>query len=300
MSDNIFKEGGPHQVRHTGQNEYSMRVSIPTDEDGLVGRECPNEECSPGYFKIKPGTGITKGQEKAFCPYCRTEAEPSEFITKAQKEYAIAHVKNEAINGINRMIGESLGLGSAGKKKIGGGLFSIEMSLKPARHDYIPRPFEEELRRDITCTHCSLEQAVFGLATWCADCGEDIFLTHVDREFQVIEKMLAVVEKRHLELGARVAARDIENALEDTASIFEAVLKIITRRHLAKQGIKQEEIADVLEKKIRNKYQNIKHRQDTFNEIVALNFLMVYLLRTLMLSIILLRKGIQSLTTWEL
>jgi hypothetical protein len=36
-------------------------------------------------------------------------------------------------------------------------------------------------------------------------------------------------------LGPRIAGRDIENALEDTVSVFEAVMKIITRKYLQKQ-----------------------------------------------------------------
>lgn len=270
MSDSLFEEGGPLNVRRTGQDKYEMKISIPTDEDGLVGRECPKEECSPGYFKVKLGTGITENQETAFCPYCRAEAEPSDFITQAQKDYAIALVKNNAVNGINRMLKKSLGLNSAGKRKIGAGHFSIEMSLKPGRPDYVPRPIEEELRRDIVCSNCGLEHSVFGLATWCPDCGRDIFLVHVDKEFQVIEKMLSVVDKRREELGARVAGRDIENAIEDMVSIFEAVIKIITSRHLSKQGIQPDEIADILEKQVRNQYQNIKSAQEVFKKFVGI------------------------------
>jgi len=271
MSDSLFEEGGPLNVRRTGQDNYEMRITIPTDEDGMVGRECPNQDCSPGYFKIKLGTGITEHQETAFCPYCRTEAEPSNFTTQAQKDYAIALVKNHAVNGINRMLKKSLGLNSAGKKKIGAGLFSIEMSLKPGRPDYVPRPLEEELRRDIVCSNCGLEHSVFGLATWCADCGQDIFLDHVDKEFQVIEKMLSVVDKRREELGARVAGRDIENAIEDMVSIFEAVMKIITSRHLINQGTSADETADILEKQIRNQYQNIKSAQVVFKKFVGID-----------------------------
>ena len=258
MSDSLFNEGGPLNVRRTGKDEYEMRISIPEDEDGMVGRECPKEDCSSGYFKVKLGTGITENQEKAFCPYCRTEAEPSDFTTQAQKDYAIALAKNNAMDGINRMLKKSLGFDSTGKRKVGDGLFSIDMSLKPGRPDYVPRLIEEELRRDIVCPNCGLEQSVFGLATWCADCGQDIFLVHVDKEFQVLEKMLSVVDKRCDELGARVAGRDIENAIEDIVSIFEAVMKIITSRHLIKQGVQSDEIADILEKQIRNQYQNIK------------------------------------------
>jgi hypothetical protein len=56
--------------------------------------------------------------------------------------------------------------------------------------------------------------------------------------------MLGQVETRTKELGRRVGARDIENALEDTVSIFEAVLKFIARRHLSDKGMPATEIED--------------------------------------------------------
>jgi rubredoxin len=271
MTDNLFKEGGPLNVRREGNDRYKMSISLPTDEDGLVGRECPNEVCSPGYFKVKPGTGITDGQINAFCPYCRTEAEPGDFITKAQTDYALTLVENEAVDGINRMLNEALDLGASGKKKMDAGLFSIEMSLKPATPNPISRPLEEELRRDVTCPHCGLEHSVFGLAIWCADCGEDIFLTHVDKELQVIEKMLSVVGERRQTLGARVAGRDVENALEDLVSVFEAVLKFIAKLWLDKQGMSAEEVVEVLEKKVRNQFQNIDLASSLFKKYLGVD-----------------------------
>jgi hypothetical protein len=60
------------------------------------------------------------------------------------------------------------------------------------------------------------------------------------------------------ELGARVAARDVENALEDTVSIFEAALRGMTRRYMRDSGISDEEIEDVLRKRVGNKYQNVQ------------------------------------------
>jgi hypothetical protein len=262
MSKSFLDDDGVFETRKIGPDQYEMQVPIPTD-DGLVGRECPNAECSPGYFKVKLGTGITEGQVQAYCPYCQQEGEPSDFTTQAQIDYALGVLKNEVIIGIDKSIQKALGLGSSHKKTFGSGMFKMEMSYKPSMPDYVPRPLEEELRRDIICPNCGLEHAVFGLATWCPDCGKDIFIWHVDTEFEVIQKVLSVIDKRREELGARVAGRDIENGLEDTVSVFEAVLKIITKKHLAKIGISPEEIIKRLEK-IRNSYQNINSAGETF------------------------------------
>ena len=35
-----------------------IEIPIGKDQDGYLGRECPDEKCL-GYFKIKPGTGLT-------------------------------------------------------------------------------------------------------------------------------------------------------------------------------------------------------------------------------------------------
>jgi len=84
MGDEIFREGGLHNIKRTGPDQYSMNVSLPTDSDGMLARECPSDTCSPAYFKVKLGTGITGGQTEAFCPYCAHKDEPGDFHTKAQ------------------------------------------------------------------------------------------------------------------------------------------------------------------------------------------------------------------------
>ena len=81
MSRDLFTQGGPHNIRKTGRDQYTFSISVPPDEDGMLGRECPDDSCCPGYFKVRSGTGITDGQIEAFCPYCRTAAEPSDFLT---------------------------------------------------------------------------------------------------------------------------------------------------------------------------------------------------------------------------
>lgn len=64
-----------------------INVPIPTDETGMVGRECPNAECE-GYFKLQPGTGLTGDDLDCVCPYCGHRGKPDQFWTKEQIEYA--------------------------------------------------------------------------------------------------------------------------------------------------------------------------------------------------------------------
>lgn len=262
MGNSLFKEGGQHSIERTGQDEYTMSVPIPTDADGFLGRECPDAACSPGYFKVKPGTGITEGQEEAYCPYCRRVSEPGSFITKAQVEYSKNIVVREAEKGISDMIESALGLGPSRKKRLGGGFLSVEMTYKPGRLSQVRPLLEEALRRDVGCPICGLEHAVFGLANWCPDCGSDVFLVHAETEFAVVKSMLSDVERRREQLSARVAARDVENALEDTVSIFEAVLRAMTRRYMKNSGVSDEKIEDSLKKRVGNRYQSVQRASE--------------------------------------
>src|SRR3990172_13357474 len=104
MSDSLFREGGPYKIQRTGLHEYSMRIPIPEDIDGRIARECPQTDCSPGYFKVRLGTGITAGQKTAYCTYCRHGVEPSEFRTKEQVRYAKDVMMREAQEGVGRMV----------------------------------------------------------------------------------------------------------------------------------------------------------------------------------------------------
>lgn len=269
MNDRLFREGGPHTIRRTGHDEYTMQIKLPTDSLGLAARECPNSACSPGAFKVKPGTGVTTGQQEAYCPYCRTAAEPNGFSTREQIRYAKEVAANEAAAGVERMLAKALGLGSNRKRTFDGGLISIDMSMRQERRPPARRPWEEQLRRDVTCPHCTLDHAVYGLAVWCPDCGMDIFLTHVDTESKVLRAMLNDVDRRSMELGPRVATRDIENGLEDVVSIFEAAQKAMVRRRLLENGSPATDVDDIMAKKVRNRFQGYDGAVETLAQLFS-------------------------------
>ena len=264
MNQQLFGEGGPHNIRRVGPDTYQMSVTIPVGPDRMNGRACPAPGCSPAYFRVRPGTGITESHAAAFCPYCHHSAEPSEFFTELQVAYAKEVLTHEATRAFERMVQEAFDIGPSGHKRYGGGPMPFAISYRPGHRTMPARPIEEELRRDLTCPHCRLEHAVFGLAMWCPDCGTDLFLEHVRKEFDVLRRILAAIPGRRAALGARAAAKDAENALEDTVSIFEAVLKILVGRHLVAQGGSKDEVHTVFVTTIRNTFQNVGTAAKTF------------------------------------
>lgn len=62
----LLKLGGPHNARHLPGGDAQMSISVPADQGRRVARLCVVEDCSPGYFKVKLGTGLTD-QEVASC-----------------------------------------------------------------------------------------------------------------------------------------------------------------------------------------------------------------------------------------
>ncbi|MFP4224247.1 MAG: hypothetical protein ACLFVN_09250 [Phycisphaeraceae bacterium] len=147
----------------------------------------------------------------------------------------------------------------------------MEMSMTPTRRSPVRRPREEQLRRDVACPYCTLEHAVYGLAVWCPDCGEDIFVTHVETEGQAIRAMLNDVDRRNAELGPRVAARDIENGLEDVVSILEAAMKAMAQRRLAGDGKSAEEVAETMRKRVRNRFQSFEGGRDVLVDLFGID-----------------------------
>jgi hypothetical protein len=265
MIDSIFQRGGPYDIRRVGNGLSEFSIPIEPDEDGRVARACPEDSCSPGYFKVRNGTGITENHTLTFCPYCRRSEVPNDFATKEQRRYGEEILVREAQKGIERVLAKGFGLGPSGRKRIGGGMFSMEISMKPGALPTVRRPYEDEVRRDVVCPHCSLDHAVFGIATWCPDCGEDIFMTHVAAEFNVVRTMLGDVARRKEQFGARIAAKDIENCLEDTVSIFEAVMKTFVGRFLRDSGKSEEEVSGAL-KKVGNAFQSPKRGAEKAKE----------------------------------
>jgi hypothetical protein len=145
----------------------------------------------------------------------------------------------------------------------------MTMTYKPGTLPSVRRPYEDEVRRDVVCPHCALDHTVFGLATWCSDCGEDIFLTHVQAELAVTRSMVGDMERRREALGPRVAAKDLENCLEDAVSLFEAAMKALSRRWLASTSASEEEVEARL-RKLGNGYQNIARTKELLPDVLGI------------------------------
>lgn len=191
----------------------TFHISIPTDEDGLVGRECPNPECL-GYFKIKFGTGLKGENLPCHCPYCGHTAGQDHFWTQEQIKYA----QSVAINKITSAMKKDFQAWDRELRRSTRNSW-IKLSL-----DYKGRPQpiryyrEKELETKVTCEVCTLEYAIYGVFAYCPDCG-----TH--NSLQILKKNLELAEKE-IALAETIQDKDmrdhlIADALENAVSAFD-------------------------------------------------------------------------------
>lgn len=208
-------------MRHLRKLGNKLEVGLPTDESGQVGRECPSADCS-GYFKIVPGTGL-EGVSNCHCPYCGHTADQSEFLTLDQVEYAksvaLRRVMDAAVKDL-----KSLEFDVKPKGPLGIG---FSMKVKPGRRYPVRRYREKMLETHIECSGCTLKYAVFGVFAFCPDCGQHNSLQILDKNLELVAKMLDMAATAEPE----VAAGLIGNALEDCVSAFDGFGREMCRIH---------------------------------------------------------------------
>lgn len=149
-------------------DDYRIRVSVPADDDGFIGRQCP--ECKL-LFRIDAEDYEPLPDDLVlWCVYCGHSHEHAEFMTaqqhdrmmRAAEEFGSQLVRQE-LDGIFASLARSTPRNSP---------ISISYSTKP----HYPRPLpgidEERLARIRTCTGCKVKYAVFGEHRYCPVCGQ--------------------------------------------------------------------------------------------------------------------------------
>lgn len=187
----------------------SITVTLPTDETGYLGRECPKCE---KYFKVMLGTGIL-GPAPCHCPYCDHSGPADTFYTPEQIEFARSLAFRAVSDEFSRML-----KGLEGPLGPQDGFINMSIKVTPGTPPPIKYYNERNLETEVTCEQCTLKYTIYGLFAYCPDCGEHNSLQILERNLSLIEKMLGVSESLDGELKAHVIA----DALENAVSAFDA------------------------------------------------------------------------------
>lgn len=202
-----------------------ISIRIQPDESGFSGRECPQPACE-GYFKIEFGTGLKGEGLPCHCPYCGHTAGHDQFWTKEQIEYA----KSVAFGKITDALHKDLKKMEFDHKPKGAFGIGISLKVKPGRPMPIHHYREKQLETEVVCSNCTLRYSVYGVFAFCPDCNQHNSLQILDKNLQLVGKMLDMAGTAE----AEVAIRLVENALEDCVSAFDGFGRELCRIHAKK------------------------------------------------------------------
>ena len=208
--------------------KIEVKVSIPKDANGFMGRECPEPECE-GYFKIKPGTGLAGENLPCHCPYCGYTGPADRFWTKEQIEYAQSVAFRQFSDAFVR---ELKSLECEHKPKGGFGI-GISMKLKPGTPPPIRYYREKALETHVTCKQCTLEYAVYGVFAYCPDCGVHNSLQMLQQNLDLARRQLILAESQ---TDADFKRYLIEDALENCVSAFDGFARERARAYRSKSN----------------------------------------------------------------
>jgi len=196
-------------LRRLGNN---ISIPIPTDEDGLTGRECPEPSCE-GYFKVQFGTGLKGENVPCHCPYCGHTAGHDHFWTKEQLEYA----QSVAIRKITDAMVADLKTLEFDHKPRGPFGIGISMKLQPGTPQPIRYYREKQLETTLDCEVCTLRYAVYGAFAFCPDCGTHNSQQILSMNLELARKELLLADSQSGDLQRHL----IEDALENAVSAFD-------------------------------------------------------------------------------
>lgn len=202
-----------------------ISIQIPADEKAFTGRECPQPDCE-GYFKIELGTGLKGEGLPCHCPYCGHTAGHDRFWTKEQIEYAKSVAMRKIIEALQNDL-KNLEFDHKPKGTFGIG---ISMKVKPGRPTPIRYYREKQLETEVVCVNCTLRYSVYGVFAFCPDCGQHNSLEILEKNFDLVGKMLDLAAEAEKELAEKL----IENALEDCVSAFDGFGRELCRVHANK------------------------------------------------------------------
>lgn len=241
-------------MKHLRNLGSQFSISLPPDEEGFIGRECPVAACK-GYFKLQPGTGLKGENLPCHCPYCGHGAGSDKFFTKAQVEYAKSVIMREVTGALLKDL-KTLEFNHRPRGAFGIGI-SMKVTGQPAA---IRRYRESKLETEVVCDRCTLRYTIYGVFGFCPDCDVHNSQQILIKNLELVQKLLAVAETQE----AQVAQHLIENALEDCVSAFDGFGRE-TCRVFAPKAVKPEKAAEI-------RFQNIAAARNRVSEQFSVDF----------------------------
>ena len=149
-----------------GSGSVSFNVSMPVDDDGFFGRECP--ECTQ-HFRIEGDDYDALPDDiRLWCVYCGHTDAHDEFLTSQQEARLMRVAGDYAQQMVGQMLDDTFGRMASRSR---GSAIQIKYRSRPFFPSPLPEINEERLVRERRCGECGLRYAVFGEHRFCPVCG---------------------------------------------------------------------------------------------------------------------------------
>lgn len=159
-------DGANYQGRDASGHER-FSVSIPYDEHGYFGRECP--ACHQIFRMNGEDYDALPDDLVLICPYCGHRDEHSEFLTTQQRDRVMRVAQDAAMQLVTKALDKSFG--SMARSTRNNRFVKVTYRSKPFYPQPLPGIDEERLVRERTCVECGVRYAVFGEHRFCPVSG---------------------------------------------------------------------------------------------------------------------------------
>jgi uncharacterized Zn finger protein (UPF0148 family) len=204
---------------------WSTQISLPTDEEGFFGRECPDLDCH-AYYKLQIGEYQTaRAAHRLTCPICGTTAGDEDFHTAEQQHRIEAGLHELAQGVIDEAIRDVFGRSPSVRRSPA---VTFRYQPPPTRFQSpLPTYVERATIRAFSCSRCSHRTVAYDLVSFCPYCGEntpprpilDENLAAMGRLVDLIEQMPDEVRQDIEAVGGATA--QVERALVGACAAFQ-------------------------------------------------------------------------------
>jgi len=149
-----------------GSGNVSFSVSIPIDDDGFFGRECP--ECEQHFRIAHTDYDRLPDDVRLWCVYCGHTDDHGEFLTSQQEERLMRVAGDYAEQLVGQMLDDTFGRMARRSRR---SAIQIHYRSRPFYPSPLPEIAEDKLVRERACGDCELRYAVFGEHRFCPVCG---------------------------------------------------------------------------------------------------------------------------------
>ncbi|MFD5015361.1 hypothetical protein [Streptomyces chartreusis] len=218
---------GAEIMSHQG-DEFKVDVSVPLDEDGYLGRQCP--ECSMSFRMNGEDYKALPDDLELWCVYCGHHQEHSEFMTAQQRDRVMRAAGDLGMQIVSRALSDAFRDLSRGSSRRSG--VSISYKEKP----FYPRPLpgidEERLARVRTCIGCQVHYAVFDEHRFCPVCGRlpagSVAFDALQAETARLDALNAVADDAKAVLREQgVFTRSWVDTIENVVGVVEALASAV-------------------------------------------------------------------------